>query len=69
MIPGVILKFVLPKVLDHLMQVFKLDKVLAYVEEDNVLDHKVRELEDKIIDLESKMNGRRLKKGEDNAID
>ncbi len=68
MIPTVILKLVLPKVLDHLMQVFKLDKVLAYVEEDNELDRKVRELEDKIIDLESKMNGRRLKKGEDNVI-
>ena len=50
------------------MQVFKLDKLLAYVEEDNELDRKVRELEDKIIDLESKMNGRRLKKGEDNVI-
>ena len=55
MIPSVILKLVLPKVLDHLMRVFKLDKVLAYVEEDNVLDHKVRDLEDKIIGLESKM--------------
>ena len=52
---GKLLKLLLPKVLDHLMQVFKLDKVLAYVEEDNALDHKVRELEDKIIDLESKI--------------
>jgi hypothetical protein len=66
MIPAVILKLVLPKVLDHLMQVFKLDKILAYVEEDNVLDHKVRDLEDKIIELESKM--KKLKKGEDNVI-
>ena len=63
-----VLRFVLPKILDHLIQVFKLDKVLAYVEEDNALDHTIRELEDKIIDLESKMNGRRLKKGEDNVI-
>ena len=55
MIPAVILKFVLPKILDHLMQVFKLDKVLAYVEEVNALDHKVRDLEDKIIILESKI--------------
>ena len=60
MIPSVILKLVLPKVLDHLMRVFKLDKVLAYVEEDNVLDHKVRDIEDKIIELESKM--KKLKK-------
>ena len=58
---GKLLKLLLPKVLDHLMQVFKLDKVLAYVEEDNELDRKVRDLEDKIIDLESKM--KKLKKG------
>ena len=57
---GKLLKLLLPKVLDHLMQVFKLDKVLAYVEEDNALDHKVKDLEDKIIDLESKM--KKLKK-------
>jgi len=55
MIPQVLLKLILPKVLDHLMRVFKLDKVLAYVEEDNALDHKVRDLEDKIIRIESKM--------------
>ena len=60
MIPTVILKLVLPKVLAHLMRVFKLDKVLAYVEEDNALDHKVRDIEDKIIELESKM--KKLKK-------
>ena len=50
---GKVLKFILPKVLDHLMQVFKLDKVLSYVEEDNELDHKVKDLEARIEKLES----------------
>ena len=53
MIPQVIIKLILPKILDHLMQVFKLDKVLSYVEEDNVLDHKVKDLEARIEKLES----------------
>ena len=47
-----LLKFLLPKVLDHLLVVFKLDKVLDYVEQPNNLDVKVEELEDKIIELE-----------------
>ena len=53
MIPQVLIKLILPKVLDHLMQVFKLDKVLRYVEQDNELDHKVKELESRIEKLES----------------
>ena len=54
MIPqAVILKWVLPKVLDHIMKVFKLDKVLDYVENDNFLDIKVKELEARIEKLES----------------
>ena len=48
-----ILKWVLPKVLDHIMKAFKLDKVLSYVEEPNELDHKVEELEKRIKKLES----------------
>ena len=48
-----ILKWVLPKVLDHIMKVFKLDKVLDYVEQDNELDHKVKDLEARIKKLES----------------
>ena len=48
-----ILKWVLPKVLDHIMKVFKLDQVLRYVEEDNELDVKVKELESRIKKLES----------------
>ena len=54
MIPqAMILKWILPKVLDHIMKAFKLDKVLSYVEEDNELDHKVKELETRIKKLES----------------
>ena len=49
-----LLKLLLPKVLDHMMQIFKLDKLLSYVEEDNELDHKVKELEKRIMDASSK---------------
>ena len=52
MIPPMLLKFLLPKILDHLLMVFKLDKLLDYVENPNELDKKVRQLEDKIIELE-----------------
>ena len=47
-----ILRFILPKVLDHLLVVFKLDKVLDYVEKPNELDKKIEQLEDQIIELE-----------------
>tara|TARA_Y100001973_G_C5065766_1_gene264944 strand:- start:42 stop:206 length:165 start_codon:yes stop_codon:yes gene_type:complete len=50
---AMILKWVLPKVLDHIMKVFKLDQVLRYVEEDNELDVKVKELEKRLEKLES----------------
>ena len=53
MIPQVMLKLILPKVLDHMMKVFKLDKVLRYVESENELDIKVKELEARIKKLES----------------
>ena len=36
--------YVLPKILDHLMQVFKLDKVLDYMEKENDADRGVKEL-------------------------
>lgn len=52
MIPPMILKFILPKILDHLLVVFKLDKVLDYVEKPNNLDVKVEDLEDKVIALQ-----------------
>ena len=52
MIPPILLKFLLPKILDHLLVVFKLDKVLEYVEKPNELDEKVEDLEDRIVWLE-----------------
>ena len=48
-----ILKLIMPKLMDHVMKVFKLDKVLEYVEKPNELDVKVIELEDRIIRLEA----------------
>ena len=36
-----ILKLIMPKLMDHFMQVFKLDKVLQYVEHPNELDDQV----------------------------
>ena len=51
MIPKMVLKYVLPKVVDHVMKVFKLDKVLRYVEEPNELDVQVRDIEKKCTDI------------------
>jgi|TARA_R110000824_G_scaffold96216_9_gene230685 hypothetical protein len=48
MLPQVILKLLLPKVLDHLMMVFKLDKVLDYVELPNEADKKIEMLQDEV---------------------
>tara|TARA_R100001463_G_scaffold107814_3_gene162380 strand:+ start:421 stop:711 length:291 start_codon:yes stop_codon:yes gene_type:complete len=48
MIPQVLLKLLLPKVLDHLMQVFKLDKMLDYMELPNDADRKIVELQDEV---------------------
>tara|TARA_R110002020_G_scaffold400230_1_gene610301 strand:- start:74 stop:364 length:291 start_codon:yes stop_codon:yes gene_type:complete len=48
MLPQVLLKLLLPKVLDHLMKVFKLDKMLDYMELPNDADRKIVQLEDEI---------------------
>ena len=54
-----ILKLIMPKLMDHLMKVFKLDKVLQYVEQPNELDDQVADirrdlkiLREHIIDLD-----------------
>ena len=54
-----ILKLIMPKLMDHFMKVFKLDKVLRYVEEDNELDVqitsiglKIKAIEDMLIELD-----------------
>ena len=46
-----VLKFVLPKVMDHVMKVFKLEKILRYVEEDNELDVQMRDIEKKCTEV------------------
>ena len=39
-----ILKLIMPKLMDHFMKVFKLDKVLQYVEQPNELDDQVADM-------------------------
>ena len=51
MIPQVLLKLLLPKVADYVAKLFKLDKVLRYVEEDNELDIQFRDIEKKCTDV------------------
>ena len=46
-----VLKFVLPKVMDHVAKVFKLDKLLRYMEEPNELDVQMRDVEQKCTDI------------------
>ena len=47
-----ILSLIAPKILDQVAKVFKLDKVLQYVEQPNELDEKVETLEIKMEALE-----------------
>ena len=39
-----ILKLIMPKLMEHFMKVFKLDKVLQYVEQPNELDDQVADI-------------------------
>ena len=50
-----ILKLVMPKLMDHLMKVFKLDKVLEYVEQPNELDSQMEDVEKKCLAINSKI--------------
>ena len=54
MIPQMIVKMVVPKVLDMVIRQFKMDKVMEYVFDRNELDHKMRDVEDRLERLESK---------------
>ena len=45
----------MPKIMDHFMKVFKLDKVLRYVEEDNELDVQMLDVEKKCATINSKI--------------
>jgi len=51
MIPQVLLKLLLPKIMEHAAKIFKLDKVLRYVEEDNELDVQMMDIEKKCTDI------------------
>ena len=53
MVPQVLLKLILPKVLDHLMKVFKLDKMLDYMELPNDADLRIDELEKEVESLKN----------------
>ena len=55
MIPRLLIKMILPKVADHIAKVFKLSKVLNYVEEDNELDVQVRDIDQKCTDIGFKL--------------
>ena len=52
MIPQILLKLILPKAVDHIAKIFKLNKVLDYVENDNELDHEVKNMGKRIDMLE-----------------
>ena len=56
MIPGLVLKLILPKVMDQVAKVFKLDKLLRYMEEDNELDVQMRDVEQKCTDIGFKVS-------------
>ena len=50
-----ILKLVMPKIMDHIMKVFKLDKVLSYVEQPNELDVQMEDVVKKCSAINSKI--------------
>ena len=63
----IISKFVLNKIVQALIEKFKIDKMFSYVFDDNELDDKVKNLEDRINILESVISSkvkRKYKKGE-----
>ena len=50
-----ILKLIMPRLMDHFMKVFKLDKVLRYVEQPNELDVQMEDVEKKCSTMGSKI--------------
>ena len=50
-----LLKLIMPKMMDHIMKVFKLDKVLSYVEQPNELDVQMEDVEKKCLAIDSKI--------------
>ena len=50
-----IAKLVLPRIMDHFMKVFKLEKVLRYVEQPNELDVEMENVNKKCTDIDIKL--------------
>ena len=50
-----LLKLIMPKMMDHIVKVFKLDKVLRYVEQPNELDVQMEDVEKKCSSINSKI--------------
>ena len=67
----IISKFILNKIVEVLTEKFKMDKMFSYVFDDNELDKKVKNLENrtKIIETVVSMNSCNCKKGENNEKD
>ena len=59
-----ILKIIMPKLMDHVMSVFKLDKVLEYVEKPNEADLMGKQNKEHIVMIAGEISGleNRLKK-------
>ena len=51
-----VLKYVMPKITDHIMKVFKLDKVLSYVEQPNDADVAAENALKKCEDMQYEIN-------------
>ena len=51
-----LLKLLMPKIMDQFMEIFKLDKVLKYVEQPNELDVEMENVHKKWSDIAMKLN-------------
>jgi len=50
-----LLKILMPKIMDQFMEIFKLDKVLKYVEQPNELDVEMENVHKKCTDIDLKL--------------
>ena len=50
-----IAKLVMPKIMDHFMKVFKLEKSIRYVEQPNELDVQMENVEEKCVKIDMKI--------------
>ena len=50
-----LLKILMPKIMDQFMEIFKLDKVLKYVEQPNELDVEMENVNKKCTDIDLKL--------------